>query len=132
MWNLSSTVWHSINTFNTYILCTVQVTQWRGIETMDKQKQNLTSKTSHNKTDNNLSKEIIWLLPVIKRKKKKKKWTFLQKNRVVRQDHDFIENSSEFRKQNTETVRNWNVKSVGTVFRDTQKYLNVKLNYRFF
>lgn len=28
------------------------------------------------------------------------------KNRVVRQDHDFIENSSEFRKQNTETVRN--------------------------
>lgn len=40
---------------------------------MDKQKQNLTSKTSHNKTDNNLSKEIIWLLPVTKRKKKKKK-----------------------------------------------------------
>lgn len=73
---------------------------------MDKQKQNLTSKTSHNKTDNNLSKEIIWLLPVTKRKKKKKKMNISTKNRVVRQDHDFIENSSEFRKQNTETVRN--------------------------
>lgn len=72
---------------------------------MDKQKQNLTSKTSHNKTDNNLSKEIIWLLPVTKRKKKKK-MNISTKNRVVRQDHDFIENSSEFRKQNTETVRN--------------------------
>lgn len=53
---------------------------------MDKQKQNLTSKTSHNKTDNNLSKEIIWLLPVTKRKKKKKKKMNISTKKIVSYD----------------------------------------------